>query len=211
MAPLTGSDVESAALAWLGSIGWQVKHGAEIAPGEGFAERSDYGQVVLAQRLRDALARLNPNLSPEALEEAFRRITDPPGATLEARNRAFHRMLVDGVTVEYRRPDGSIAGAQARTLDFDDPDSNDWLAVNQFTVSENRHTRRADIVLFVNGLPLAVIPCSVARGCVVSTPIAPRRSAEVCPNNGDPACATRRNHTRRISAVWAMANILFGR
>jgi hypothetical protein len=66
-------------------------------------------------------------------------------------------MLVDGVTVEYRRPDGSIAGAQARVLDFDDPDNNDWLAVNQFTVVENRHTRRPDVVLFVNGLPLAVI------------------------------------------------------
>ena len=63
-------------------------------------------------------------------------------------------MLVDGVTVEYRRPDGSIAGAQARVIDFDDPDNNDWLAVNQFTVAEGQHNRRPDVVLFVNGLPL---------------------------------------------------------
>ncbi|MGB9753480.1 type I restriction endonuclease subunit R [Roseiflexus castenholzii] len=157
MTHLTESTVESAALAWLESLGWQVKHGAEIAPGELFAERADYGQVVLEQRLRDAFARLNPDLPPEALEDAFRKLIRLEGATLEQRNRNLHRLIVDGVTVEYRRADGSIAGAQARVLDFDDPDNNDWLAVNQFTVSENRHTRRADIVLFVNGLPLAII------------------------------------------------------
>jgi type I restriction enzyme, R subunit len=153
----THSSVESAALAWLSELGWQVKHGSEIAPDGLFAERQDYGQVVLEQRLRDALARLNPDLPPEALQDAFRKLVNPPGATLEQRNRAFHRMLVDGVAVEYRRPDGAIAGAQVRILDFDDPDNNDWLAVNQFTVVENRHTRRPDVVLFVNGLPLAVI------------------------------------------------------
>src|SRR5256885_9654774 len=79
------------------------------------------------------------------------------GAVLEARNRALHRLLVDGVTVEYRAPDGSIRGAQARVIDLDAPENNDWLAVNQFSVSENRHTRRPDVVLFVNGLPLALL------------------------------------------------------
>ncbi len=155
--PFTESDVESAALAWLESLGWRVAHGPNIAPDMPAAERRDYREVVLARRLRDALARLNPSLPADALEDAFRRITNPPGANLEARNRAFHRMLTEGVTVEYRRSDGTIAGAQARIVDFDDPDSNDWLAVSQFTVSENRHTRRPDIVLFVNGLPLAII------------------------------------------------------
>ncbi len=77
--------------------------------------------------------------------------------SLVERNRAVHRMLVKGVAVEYRRQDGSIAGDQARVIDFDNPDNNDWLAVNQFTVAEGQHTRRPDIVLFVNGLPLAVI------------------------------------------------------
>jgi type I restriction enzyme R subunit len=154
---ITESTVESAALVWLSKLGWQVKHGSEIAPDGPFAERQDYNQVVLEQRLRDALARLNPDLPPEALQDAFRKLVNPPGASLEQRNRALHRMLVDGVTVEYRRPDGAIAGAQARVLDFDTPENNDWLAVNQFTVVENRHTRRPDVVLFVNGLPLAVI------------------------------------------------------
>ncbi len=154
---LTESEVESAALAWLESLGWKVLHGPEIAPGELFAEREDYGEVVLKQRLLDALYALNPDLPDEAIREAFRKLMHPKGATLEARNRAFHRMLIDGVNVEYRRSDGSMAGAQVRVLDFDNPENNDWLAVNQFTVTDHQHTRRPDIVLFVNGLPLAVI------------------------------------------------------
>jgi type I restriction enzyme R subunit len=153
----TESIVEQAALDWFESLGWRVTHGLEIAPGEAGAERADYAQVVLEARLRDALARLNPTLPPEALEDAFRRLTRPEGAELSARNRAVHRLLVEGVTVEYRAADGAIRGAQARVLDFDDPRNNDWLAVNQFTVSENKHTRRTDVVLFVNGLPLAVV------------------------------------------------------
>jgi type I restriction enzyme R subunit len=151
------STVEEAALGWLERLGYAIKHGPEIAPSELFAERQDYSQVVLEQRLRDALVRLNPDLPPEALEDAFRKITRPEGPTLEARNRVFHRQLVDGVTVEYRRPDGSIAGAQACVLDFEEADNNDWLVVNQFTVVENKHTRRPDVVLFINGLPLAVL------------------------------------------------------
>ncbi len=91
------------------------------------------------------------------MEEAFRRLTRTDAPSLIDRNRAIHRMLVDGVTVEYRRPDGSIAGAQARVLNFDKPDNNDWLAVNQFTVAEGQYVRRPDIVLFVNGLPLGVV------------------------------------------------------
>ncbi|MBM4046178.1 MAG: type I restriction endonuclease subunit R, partial [Planctomycetes bacterium] len=153
----TESVVEEAALAWLGAMGWSIAHGADIAPDILAAERRDYGEVVLAQRLRDALARLNPELPAEALDDAFRKLTRPEGATADARNRAVHRWLVDGVTVEYRRADGSIAGAQVQVIDFDTPENNDWLAVNQFTVVENKHIRRPDVVLFVNGLPLGVL------------------------------------------------------
>jgi type I restriction enzyme, R subunit len=153
----TESVVEDAALALLESLDWTVKHGPDIAPGELSAERTNYAQVVLEDRLRQALARLNSTLPPEALEDAFRKLTRPEGPTLEARNRTFHRLLVDGVTVEYRRPDGSIAGAQTRMIDFNDPENDDWLAVNQFTISENKHTRRPDVVLFVNGLPLVLL------------------------------------------------------
>src|SRR5919108_4083395 len=153
----TESVIEEAALTWLERLGWTVKHGPEIAPGELAAERADYGQVILTQRLQDALAQLNPTLPTEALDDAFRKLTRPEGPTLEARNRAIHRLLVDGVTVEYRTGDGAIRGAQARVLDFDDPNNNDWLAVNQFTVSEHHHIRRPDVVLFINGMPLALI------------------------------------------------------
>jgi type I restriction enzyme, R subunit len=157
MGGFTESVVEEAALAWLGALGYSIAHGLDIAPGELAAERKDYGQVVLEDRLRQALARLNPKLPAEALEDAFRKIIRVEGATPEARNRAFHRLLVDGVTVEYRRPDGSIAGAQVRAMDVAQPDANDWLAVNQFTVVENKHARRPDVVLFINGLPLVLI------------------------------------------------------
>ena len=154
---LTESVVEEAALAWLKSAGWQTRNGAEIAPGEMAAERDDYGQAILSQRMRVALMQLNPSLPAEALEDAFRKLTRPDGADLIVRNRALHRLLVDGVTVEYRDADGSIRGAQARVINFDDPAGNDWLAVNQFAVIENKHSRRPDVVLFVNGLPLAVL------------------------------------------------------
>ncbi|CAG0951683.1 Type I restriction enzyme EcoR124II R protein [Burkholderiales bacterium] len=157
MVRFSESVVEEAALDWLESAGWQVRNGAEIAPGEPAAERDDYGQVVLARRLRDALARLNPALAVEALDDAFRKLTRPEGADLIVRNRALHRLLVDGVTVEYRDADGNIRGAQARVIDFDNPAGNDWLAVNQFSVVENKHSRRPDVLLFVNGLPLAVL------------------------------------------------------
>ncbi len=155
----TESIVEDAALAWLEARGYAVLHGPAIATGEPAAERSDpnYRDVVLERRLRQALVRLNPDFPPEALDDAVRKFTRTDAPTLVARNRLVHRMLVDGVTVEHRREDGSIAGAQARVLDFDDPENNDWLTVNQFTVSENQHTRRPDVVLFVNGLPLAII------------------------------------------------------
>ncbi|OQY64752.1 MAG: DEAD/DEAH box helicase [Polyangiaceae bacterium UTPRO1] len=152
----TESVVEDAALSWLEAGGWKIAHGPEIAPDMPGAERTDYSEVVLEQRLRDALARLNPDLPAEAIEDAFRKLTRPEGAELIQRNRALHRLLVDGVTVEYRDVEGTIRGAQARVVDFDDPSANDLLAVNQFTVTENKRTRRPDIVLFVNGLPLAV-------------------------------------------------------
>ena len=151
------SDVEDAALAWLEGLGWRVVHGPDIAPDMLGAERTDYGEVVLVQRLRDAFMLLNPNLPIAVLDDAIRKLTRPEGSTLEARNRAFHRMVVDGVTVEYRTDNGTVRGAQARVIDFDDPINNDWLAVNQFTVVENKHERRPDVVLFVNGLPLGVI------------------------------------------------------
>ena len=107
--------------------------------------------------VRGALRRLNSDLSEDALDDALRKLTQPAGTTLEARNRSFHRMLVDGVAVDYRAAGGAIRGAQVRVIDFDEPDANTWTAINQFTVTESGNTRRPDIVVFVNDLPLAVI------------------------------------------------------
>jgi type I restriction enzyme R subunit len=134
-----------------------ILHGTEIAVGMPGTERTDlsYRDILLGRRLWQALDRLNPDVPPEALDDAFRKLIRADAPSLTERNRAVHWMLVDGVTVEYRRADGSIAGAQARVIDFDTPEANDCLAVNQFTVAEGQHTRRPDVVLFVNGLPLA--------------------------------------------------------
>ncbi len=157
MSQINESNVEDAALGWLEGLGWKIAHGPDIAPDTLGAERTNYDEVVLERRLRDALAQLNPNLPATALDDAFRKLVRPEGSTLEIRNRAFHRMMVEGVTVEYRTDDGAIKGAQAQVIDFDNPANNDWLAVNQFAVFENKHKRRPDLVLFINGLPLGVI------------------------------------------------------
>ena len=157
MTTITEADVEEAALAWLFDLGWGVAHGPDIAPDTPNSERDDYGQVVLERRLRDSLADLNPALPVDALDDAYRKLTRPEGSTLEARNREFHRMLVNGVEIEYRGAGGRARGELVRVIDFDVPANNDLLAVNQFTVTENRNTRRPDVVLFVNGLPLGVM------------------------------------------------------
>ena len=151
------SDVEQAALSWLSSLGWQTAHGPDIAPDTPGAERADFTQVVLEERLRDALLNLNSGLPASALETGLRNLINPDGPTLEARNRSFHHALTRGVTVPVRRPDGTTSGEPAAVIDFENPANNDWLAVNQVTVKENQSTRRADIVLFLNGLPLGII------------------------------------------------------
>ena len=163
MANLTESEIESAALAWLAGLGYQTVFGPDIAPGMPGAERTDYSEVVLAQRLRDALAWLNPQVPVDALEEAFRKLTLPDSPSLVVNNHVIHKYLVEGVPVEYQRADGSIGGDLVRVLDYDEPENNEFLAVNQFTVVEGRGdsqfapTRRPDIVLFINGLPIAVM------------------------------------------------------
>ena len=151
------SDVETAALSWLSSLGWQTAHGPDMAPDTLGSERTDFTQVVLEERLRNALLNLNPDLPPSALETGLRQLINPDGPTLEARNRSFHHALTRGVTVPVRRPDGTTSGEPAAVVDFENPANNDWLAVNQFTMKENQSTRRADIVLFLNGIPLGII------------------------------------------------------
>ena len=151
------SVVESATLAWLESLRWKVAHGPDLGPTGPNSERDSYSQVILDRRLHQALSELNPSLPTAALDDAYRKLTRPPGSTPEARNRAFHRMLVNGVEVEYREGEDRVRGNVVRVLDFERPYNNDWLAVNQFTVTEDQNTRRPDVALFVNGLPLGLL------------------------------------------------------
>jgi type I restriction enzyme R subunit len=154
---LNESIVEDAALEWFGELGYVVGHGPHLAPGEPAAERESFAEVVLAGRLRAAIARLNPVIPAEAQEDALRKVLRIATPSLIQTNRAFHKLLRDGVPVEYPRADGSIAGDQVRLVNFHDVAANDWLVVNQFTVIEAQHNRRPDIVVFVNGLPLGLI------------------------------------------------------
>ena len=156
MAQFNESTVEDAGLSWLGELGYATVHGKDIAPGEPGAEREAYDDVVLVGRLRAAIDRLNPEIPAQARDEAVRKVLRPESPKLIVNNRVFHRMLRDGVEVEYNRPDGSIAGDRVRLIG-DDPADNDFLAVNQFTVVEGGHNRRPDVVVFVNGLPICVI------------------------------------------------------
>jgi type I restriction enzyme R subunit len=156
MTHFTESIIEQTALDWLKDLGYAIVYGNDIAPGEPAAERENYGEVILAGRVKAALERINPQVPPEALEDAYRKIARPNLPSLVGNNRAFHKMLADGIEVEYRQGT-RIKGDKVWLIDFDDLDNNDWLVVNQFTVVENHINRRPDVIIFVNGLPLAVI------------------------------------------------------
>ncbi len=149
--------VEEAALEWFGALGYSVVRGPDIAPGESSAERANYTDVVLEGRLREALSRLNPGVSSEGLDEAFRKLTRIATPQLIDANHELHHYLVNGVSVEYLRPDGTVGYDPVLVIDFDAPERNDWLVVNQFTVTEDGHTRRPDVVVFLNGLPIALL------------------------------------------------------
>lgn len=154
---ITESVVEDATIDWLKGLGYQYLPGPDIACDGPYPERESYSDIVLLDRLRSALSSLNPSIPAEAIEDAFRKVTRPDSPSLIVNNRQFHKMLTEGVDVEYRTGDGRIVGDKVRLTDFDNPEQNDWLAVNQFTVTEGQQNRRPDVVVFVNGLPLAVI------------------------------------------------------
>lgn len=157
MSKVNENVVEVAALSWLELVGWHTLKGADISPGSDTPLRSGYEEVVLESRLNGAFRKINPHLPEDAIQYALRVATRPPEPTLEQNNRWFHRLLTDGIDVEYRTKEGEIRGDKAWLVDFANPANNDFLAVNQFTVKCGNHTRRADIVVFINGLPIVVI------------------------------------------------------
>jgi len=156
MNKISETTIEQTTLDWFESLGWQTAFGPDISPDGTACERQDYDQVVLLGRLQAALENINPNIPPDAVEEAIRKITRTESPSLVENNRRFHRMLTDGVDISYMQ-EGREIHDKVWLCDLEDLSNNDWLAVNQFTVIEDRRNRRPDIVVFVNGLPLGVI------------------------------------------------------
>lgn len=151
------SDVEEAELSLLSELGYKVIWGPDIAPDGGHRERNSYSDIVLAERLENAVRYLNPKLTKDAIETVLRKITRLEGHELIARNHSFHKYLVNGIDVEYRDGRGEIATEHVILFDFENIEKNEFLAVNQFTIIESGKERRPDILLFVNGLPLVAI------------------------------------------------------
>jgi type I restriction enzyme R subunit len=153
------SDLEEAILEWIGEdLGYSIAFGPDIAPDGEYPERKSYKEVVLANRLKVAIEKINPNIPKDAQEEAIKKIVNIAYSSpnLLTTNQDFHRMVFEGIDVGYSRKDGSIAGDKVYLFDADNLENNDWLAVNQFTVIENNHNRRPDIIIFINGLPIAI-------------------------------------------------------
>ena len=158
MTPKTNEDtVEQLGLELFESLGYEIGHGPDMAPEGSKSERVSYADVFLLDRLKRSLHLINPHLDAEVIDDVIRKVQQSETPSLAEENRLIHKMMVDGVDVEVTRKDGSIGGDKAWLVDFNDPGKNDWLAVNQFTVIEGKHNRRPDIVVFLNGLPVAVL------------------------------------------------------
>ena len=155
MAVLNESTVELAALEYLRQLGYSTAFGPDIAVDGEDPERDSYQQVYLPARLRNAAIRLNPALNAEVVSEALKRLSRAESQNDLAESWRLHRLLIDGVPVDNRLPDGLIRTARVRLIDFDNPENNDWLAVNQFTIVEHKN-RRPDLLVFLNGIPVAL-------------------------------------------------------
>jgi type I restriction enzyme R subunit len=153
---MTESEVEDACLGMLRDLGYGLCYGPDISEG-GVAEERKYNEVVLVSRLRDALRRINKSIPDGAIDEAIKKVLRTESQDLVVNNQLFHRLVANGINVQYKRADGSIKDELVWLFDFKDISNNEFLAVNQFTIIEERHNRRPDIVLFVNGLPLVLI------------------------------------------------------
>lgn len=155
MNSISENEIEEIALGYLQKLGYSYLLGTVISPDGEHPERQ-YNEVVLVTRLRDAIDKLNPTITQDAKEDALKKVlrTDSPNALIN--NETFHKYLTEGVDVEVRTADG-IRGEKVYIVDFNQPDSNEFLAVNQFTIIEGNQNKRPDIILFINGLPLVVI------------------------------------------------------
>lgn len=153
---MTEDQLEQETLGWLQEVGYTIRHGLDIAPDGETPLRSNFQQVVLHDNLREALLRLNPKMPEAAREDALAQVLDLGVPALLASNRAFHKLLVNGVPVSYQ-VDGETRGDFAQLVNWGNVANNQFWAVNQFSIKGQRHTRRPDVVLFVNGMPLVVL------------------------------------------------------
>lgn len=156
MAALISEDhIEQVVIQEFIELGYQYINGTDISPDGSMPER-EYNEVVLKNRLQDAIAKLNPTIPFEAQEEALRKVLRSDSPNLFQNNYTFHKYLTEGVEIEYRKAD-RIAGDKVWLVDYANPSNNEFLVVNQFTVIEGNTNKRPDVILFVNGLPLVVI------------------------------------------------------
>ena len=155
MAKMTESDIEVMAIEHLQGLGYEYVYGPDIEP-SGINPLRSYQQVILEDKVRTALQRLNPHLSEQKCEEALKQVMQISTPDLMANNLAFHRLLTEGINIEVSK-DGNTQGELACLIDFNDPTNNEFLVINQLTIKEGNHTRRPDLILFINGLPLVVI------------------------------------------------------
>lgn len=153
---MTEDQLEQEALDWLKESGYTHLYGPEIAPDGDSPERTDYRQVLLTDRLRNAINRLNPAIPLAARDDALRQVLSLDTPVMLSANRIFHNLLVNGVPVEYQK-DGETRGDFVKLIDFTGESANEWLAVNQFSIKGPKRSRRPDIILFVNGLPLVLL------------------------------------------------------
>jgi type I restriction enzyme R subunit len=155
MAVISEDHIEQIIIQEFIELGYQYINGTVISPDGSMPER-EYNEVVLKNRLQEAIAKLNPTIPYEAQEEALRKVLRSDSPELFQNNYQFHKYLTEGVDVEYRKTD-RIAGDKVWLIDYEKPSNNEFLVVNQFTVIENNTNKRPDVILFVNGLPLVVI------------------------------------------------------
>ena len=157
MAFLSESDIEHTLLEQLRSLGYSIELEEDIGPDAHRSERESHDVVILKKRLEDSVARLNSAIPSEAQQDAIRKVMQTELPALLEENRRIHKLITEGVDIEYYADDGTLTSGKVTLVDFNQPEHNDWLAVSQFVVISGQHNRRPDIVIFVNGLPLAVI------------------------------------------------------
>ena len=153
---VTEEQLEELCIDWFKEIGWDYECGYDIAPDSDNPKRKDYKEVLIAERLQEALSKINPNIPQDKLDEVVTRLARPESPILEVNNRQFHKFMTDGVSIELRA-DSRIKGDFVKIIDFENIENNNFLIVNQFTINGNNGNRRPDIIALINGLPIAVL------------------------------------------------------